>query len=159
MCLFQLCVKASILQCSAFSVVQFWHLYKTTGRTIALTICTFVGKVMSRFVIACILKISIYLFYFWLHWILVAMHGLPLAVLSRGSLPFVVVCGRFIAASSLAVQHRLQGVWDKQLWQRGLVALLNVGSSQTRDQTLVPYIGKWIVNHWTTREVLDRALS
>ena len=51
--------KASILQCSAFFIVQLSHPYMTTGKTIALTRGTFVGKVMSllfntlsRFVIA-----------------------------------------------------------------------------------------------------------
>ena len=51
--------KASILWCSAFFTVQLSHPYMTTGKTIALTIWTFVGKVMSllfntlfRFVIA-----------------------------------------------------------------------------------------------------------
>ena len=39
--------KASILQCSAFFIVQFSHQYMTTGKTIALTIQTFVGRVMS----------------------------------------------------------------------------------------------------------------
>ena len=51
--------KASILQCSAFSMVQLSHPYTTTRKTIALTIQTFVGRVMSllfnmlsRFIIA-----------------------------------------------------------------------------------------------------------
>ena len=51
--------KSSVLQCSAFSIVQLSHLYMTTGKTIALAIWTFVGKVtslifnmLSRFVIA-----------------------------------------------------------------------------------------------------------
>ena len=51
--------KASILQHSAFFIVQLSHPYMTTEKTIALTIWTFVGKVMSllfnmlsRFVIA-----------------------------------------------------------------------------------------------------------
>src|SRR5574341_363737 len=39
--------KASILWCSAFFTVQFSHPYITTGKTIALTKWTFVGKVMS----------------------------------------------------------------------------------------------------------------
>ena len=39
--------KASILQCSAFFTVQLSHLYMTTGKTIALTRWTIVGKVMS----------------------------------------------------------------------------------------------------------------
>ena len=39
--------KASILQCSAFFTVQLSDPYMTTGKTIALTRWTFVGKVMS----------------------------------------------------------------------------------------------------------------
>ena len=39
--------KASILQCSAFFIVQLSHPYMTTGKTIALTRQTFVGRVMS----------------------------------------------------------------------------------------------------------------
>ena len=41
--------KASILQCSAFFTVQLSHPYMTTGKIIALTRWTFVGKVMSLF--------------------------------------------------------------------------------------------------------------
>ena len=48
--------KASILWCSAFFMVQLLYLYVTSGKTIALTIQTFAGKVMSllfsRFFIA-----------------------------------------------------------------------------------------------------------
>ena len=63
--------KASVLWCSAFFIVQLSHPYTTTGKTIALTRWTFVGKVMcllfnmlSRLVIAfllrskCLLKIK-----------------------------------------------------------------------------------------------------
>ena len=39
--------KASILQCSAFFIVQLSYPYTTTGKTIALTKQTFVGKLMS----------------------------------------------------------------------------------------------------------------
>ena len=39
--------KPSILWCSAFFMVQLSHPYMTTGKTIALTIRTFVSKVMS----------------------------------------------------------------------------------------------------------------
>ena len=53
--------KSSILQCSAFFIVQFSHPYMITGKTIALTRWTFVGKVMSllfnmlsRWVIICL---------------------------------------------------------------------------------------------------------
>ena len=39
--------KASVLWCSAFFMVQLSHPYVTTGKTIALTRQTFVGKIMS----------------------------------------------------------------------------------------------------------------
>ena len=55
--------KISILQCPAFFMTQPLYPYMTTGNTIALTICTFVSKVMSllfnilsRFVIAFLLR-------------------------------------------------------------------------------------------------------
>ena len=41
--------KASVLQCSAFFIVQLSYPYMTTGKTIALTRWTFVSKVMSLF--------------------------------------------------------------------------------------------------------------
>ena len=55
--------KASILRCSAFFTVQLSYPYVATGKTIALTRWTFVGKVMSllfnmlsRLVITCLLR-------------------------------------------------------------------------------------------------------
>ena len=42
-------LKASVLWCSAFFMVQLSDLYMTTGKTIALTIWTFVSKVVSAF--------------------------------------------------------------------------------------------------------------
>jgi len=44
--------KVSILPCLAFFIVQLSHPYITTGKTIALTRWTFVGKVMSLLFIA-----------------------------------------------------------------------------------------------------------
>jgi len=65
-------LKASILQFSAFSMIQLSHTYMTTGKTRALTTQTFAGKVisllfntLSRFVIA-ILPRSKHLFILWL---------------------------------------------------------------------------------------------
>ena len=64
--------KVSVLQCSAFFMVQLSHPYMTTGKTIALTRWTYVGKVMSllfnmlsRFVIA-FLSRSKHLLILWL---------------------------------------------------------------------------------------------
>ena len=66
-------MKASVLQCSAFFMVQLSHPYMTTGKTIALTIQTFVSKVvylifnmLSRFVIA-FLPMSRHLLISWLN--------------------------------------------------------------------------------------------
>ena len=50
--------KASILQCSAFFIVQLSHPCMTTGKTITLTRRTFVGKIM------CLLFIYLFIFYF-----------------------------------------------------------------------------------------------
>ena len=62
--------KASILQCSAFFTVQLSHPYRTTGKTIALTRWTFVGKLisllfkmLSRLIITFLPRSSIF-FYF-----------------------------------------------------------------------------------------------
>ena len=49
-------LKATILQCSAFFMVRLSHPYMTTGKTIALTTRTFVGKVM------CLLFITLFRF-------------------------------------------------------------------------------------------------
>ena len=61
--------KASILWCSAFSVVQPSYPHVATGKTVALTRQTFVGKVMSllfntlsRLVITCLLLLGPYHF-------------------------------------------------------------------------------------------------
>ena len=46
--------KASVLKCSAFFIVQLSYPYMTTGKTIPLTRWTFVGKIMSCFLICCL---------------------------------------------------------------------------------------------------------
>ena len=65
--------KPSILLCSAFFIVQLSYPYMTTGKTIALTRWTFVGKVMSllfnmlsRLVIGCFLPRRKHLLISWL---------------------------------------------------------------------------------------------
>ena len=45
------------------------------------------------------------------------------------------------------------------LWRLGSVATWHVESSQTRDSTCVPCIGRQILNNWTTREVLSSSLN
>ena len=72
-------MKLSLIGCSAFFMYQLSHLYMTTGKTIALTIQIFVGKVMSqlfnmlsRFVIPFLPK-SKYLLISWLQSTLVVI--------------------------------------------------------------------------------------
>ena len=43
--------------------------------------------------------------------------------------------------------------WAQQLRRTGLATAWHVKPSQARDQTRVPCIGRWILYHWTTREV------
>ena len=87
--------------------------------------------------------IFIHLFiYFWLRWVFVAARGLSLVRRAGGY-------------SSL----RCAGFslwWLLLLRSTGLVALPHVGSSRPRVRTRVSCIGRRILNHCTTREVLDR---
>ena len=50
-------------------------------------------------------------------------------------------------------EHRRWACRLQELWCTGLVALQHVESSQTRDWTCVPSIGRQIPVHWATREV------
>ena len=52
-------------------------------------------------------------------------------------------CSGFSCCGARALEQRLVG----------LIALRHVGSSQTRDWTHVPYAGRQILNHWTTKGV------
>ena len=54
----------------------------------------------------------------------------------------------------LLLGTRALGTWALVVVVHRLVAPQHVGSSLTRDQTHVSYIGRWTVIHWTTREVL-----
>ena len=73
--------KASVLQCSALFMVQLSHPYMITGKTIALTRWTFVGKVMSllfnmlsRLVIAFLPRSKrLYFFIFFISWRLITL--------------------------------------------------------------------------------------
>ena len=47
-------LKASILWCSAFCIIQLSHLYMTTGKTIVLTRWNFVGKWCLCFLVGCL---------------------------------------------------------------------------------------------------------
>ena len=78
-------------------------------------------------------------------------HGLSLAAASRGC-SLVAVHRLLIVAAFLVTEHG-STVRAQQLQSTGLVAPGHVGSSWTRDQTLHHCIGRWIPDHYTTREV------
>ena len=106
----------------------------------------------------------IYFYLFLLRWVSIAVWGFP-PVPVRGCYP-VVAFRLLITVVSLIFTHRLQAQglsscssWALEhwlsMWCMGLVAQKHVASSWTRDWTRVPCIGRWILNHCTTREVLS----
>ena len=66
-----------------------------------------------------------------------------------GSWASVVVARGLSSCGSWALEHRLSSCGAGAQLPHGMWDL----SSPTRDQTRVPCIGRWILNHWTTREV------
>ena len=97
--------------------------------------------------------------YFWLRWVFVAVQGLSLVAAS--GVDSLLWCAGFSLWWLLLLQSMGSrgagfsscGTWAQQLWHMGLVAPRHVGSSQTRDWTCVPCIGRWILNHCATGEV------
>ena len=69
---------------------------------------------------------------------------------SDAGLLFVLACGLLL----LWAGFRSCGTLAQKLWRTGLVAPQHVESSRTRDQASVCCTGRWVLNHWTTREVL-----
>ena len=76
------------------------------------------------------------------------MSGLSLVAASGGS-SLVLVRRLLVAVASLEWNT---GSVAKAGGLTGSIAPQHVGSSWTRDLPRVPCIGKWILNHWTTRE-------
>ena len=72
---------------------------------------------------------------------------------------FIAVRGPLTIAASLVAEHRLQTRRLSNCGSWGPAALRHVGSSQTRARTHVPCIGRQIVNHCATREVLSFLLT
>ena len=78
---------------------------------------------------------------FWLCWVFVPARGLSL------------VCRLFISVASPVSAQALECGLCSNLWHTGSAAAWHVGSSRTRDHSRVPFTGRRIPNHWTTREV------
>lgn len=100
--------------------------------------------------------------YFWLHWVFIATRvflkmrwaGVTLLLWSVGiSLPWLL--------SWQSTVSRVQGL--QSLWHTGLGSLQLPckfwESSQTRNWTRVPCIGRWVINHCATREVLGKNIA
>ena len=111
------------------------------GRVIISSSTT--SKFFTRYSQILFLK-SIYLFLAGLGFL--AVHRLSLGVVSRR---YSLLGTWLIVVASLVAEHRRV----QQLWRPGSVALEHVGSSQTKDPTCVPCIGRQIPLHCTTREV------
>ena len=98
--------------------------------------------------------------YFGLRWVFVAARGISLVSESKGLLSS---CRAWASLVELGLQGcELQqlhlvgpGARARQLWHMSPVAPWHVESSWTRGGTQVPCMGRWILNHRTSREVLS----
>ena len=79
-----------------------------------------------------------------------AARGLSLGAASRN---YTNCCAGFSLLQLLLLQSTSFGAQAQYLCCLSLVAPRHMVSSQTRDQTCVPCTGRWILYHWTTREV------
>ena len=83
--------------------------------------------------------------YFWLLRSLVAAPWIFSSYGERGLLWFW--CWLLTMVASLAAEQGSRVLGLQQLWPMGLAALHHMESSNTRDQTCLPCIGRWILNH------------
>ena len=98
---------------------------------------------------------SMFLFYF-LFLVVLGLHccARGLSLIAEWELLYLQ-CAGFSLRWLLLLLSMGSRAWAQQSWRTGLVALRHVGSSRTRDRTRIPCIGKWFLNHWTTRNVLS----
>ena len=94
---------------------------------------------------------SLLVFKFWLHLVSRAAHRLPLAAESRDDSSLWGVGFSFQWVLWLGSPG--SSVWDSVVVLHRLSPLQQVGFSRTRDQAQAACIGRWILNHCTTREV------
>ena len=85
---------------------------------------------------------------------LCCVSGCAVALSGRGERGLIVAVHRLLTVS-LDAEPRLW-ISGSGVVAHGLVALWHVESSCIRDQTCVPCFGWQILNHWTTREELDK---
>ena len=109
-------------------------------------VCSYVNTTLLSF-----FNFYLSIYYFWLCWMYVAACRPSLVAVSRDYSS--LQCTAFSLQWLLIAEHRVQMCRHQQLWYMCLVAPSHVGSSQTRNQTHVPCIGRWILNHSPTREI------
>ena len=85
---------------------------------------------------------------------LLLLMGFSLVEASRGLLSRCGARASHCSVFSCFRAQPLRACGFQQLQHAGLVAPWHVESSWTKDQTRVPFIGRQILNHWTTREIL-----
>ena len=86
-----------------------------------------------------------YLFPSWVHWVFIAVCRLSLFAVREGYSSYGVWL--LTVATSLLASHRLQGAPASVVVVHGLSCMWN----HPGDWTCAPCIGRWILNHWTTR--------
>ena len=84
-----------------------------------------------------------------LHWVFAATHGLSLQWVEA------TLCSSFQTLTG----GGFSWLWSAGSRHSGLVARRHVESSQARDRTYVPCIGRQILIHWATREVFLHCFS
>ena len=98
-----------------------------------------------------------YLFtYCWPCWVFLAAHGLSLTVVS-GGYSLVALASRCSGFPCCRAQTLgCPGFSSCSSWapERGLSSCGTRAYSRTRNPIQVPFFGRWILNHWTTREAL-----
>ena len=100
----------------------------------------------------------ILLIYLWLQWVFVAPRAFSSC--SQQGLLFIAVPGLLTVVVPLVAKHRRWSsgfsscsAWAQQLRHISLVAPLHMESSPTRVQIRILWTDRWVLNHWTTREV------
>ena len=77
-----------------------------------------------------------------------------LGLLAVNGISLVVVCGLLIMVDSLIADHGLGVCTGSEVAVHGLRSPAACGIFLHQGSNSFPCIGKWIFNHWTTREVL-----
>ena len=116
-------LKASIIQLSAFFMVQCSHLYVTTGKTIALTIQTFFSKWHLCFLIHC-LGLSWFAFQKSKRLLILWLQSPSIVILApkkikSATLPcFPFLCQEVMGEFVWLVLHNPESLWCRCLWMR-----------------------------------------